>query len=131
MRFLSFSLPLHHDVYIPMATGMLIVVQLWLTIVQLVAHPVGQAVAQVAYTVSVAVRVQHGSEMHGWVIVSILRHSSLVQWFVLKLQDDHGAGVSTLVIKDGQLRCARVVVSTASVCSVVFVVVMVLVMMVM
>jgi hypothetical protein len=81
-----------------------------LTTVQLVAHPVGHAVGQGAYTVSVAVRVQHSSVIHGCVIVDSCRHRRRMHVFTLKAQEDQGAGLSTRVLNEGQWRGARVVV---------------------
>ena len=87
-----------------------VVLQLLLTTVQLVAHPVGHFVPQLAKTVSVAVRVQQASVIHGCVIVSICRQARRVQVRDVKEQEDQGAGVSTRVMKVGQERGARVVV---------------------
>lgn len=84
-----------------------------LNTVQLVAHPEGHLVGQGAYTVSVAVLVQHSSVIHGCVIVDSRRHAGRMQVAVSKVHDDHGAGVSTRVLKDGQWRGARVMVVTS------------------
>jgi hypothetical protein len=67
-------------------------------------------VKHVAYTVSVAVLVQHGSVIHGWVMVWSSKHARRVQVREVKLQLDQGGGVSTRVLKDGQERDWRVVV---------------------
>jgi hypothetical protein len=72
-----------------------------LTTVQLVAHPVGHLVGQGAYTVSVAVRVQQLSVIHGCVMVDTSRHNGRMQ-AAAKVHEDHGAGVSTRVLNDGQ-----------------------------
>lgn len=81
-----------------------------LTTVQLVAHPSGHFVGHGANTVSVAVRVQQLSVIHGCVIVLSCRHAGRRQVAALKAQDDQGAGVSTRVVKEGQCRGAREVV---------------------
>lgn len=70
----------------------------------------GHFVGQGAYTVSVAVRVQQLSVIHGCVMVLSCRHAGRMHVKVLKVQEDHGAGVSTRVLKEGQWRGARVVV---------------------
>ena len=48
--------------------------------------------------------------MHGCVIVDSSRHAGRMHVAALKAQDDHGAGVSTRVLKEGQWRGASVVV---------------------
>ena len=78
--------------------------------VQEVAQPLGQAVGHGAYTVSVAVRVQQLSVMQGCVMVERSRQSGRMQVATLKVQVDHGAGLSTRVMNDGQWRAAREVV---------------------
>jgi hypothetical protein len=72
------------------------------TTVQDVAHPVGHAVGQDAYTVSIAVRVQQLSVAHGCVMVESCRQAGRRHVAVLKLHEDHGAGMSTCVLKEGQ-----------------------------
>ena len=63
-----------------------------------------------ANTVSVAVRVQQLSVIHGCVMVLSSRQAGRRHVAALKAQEDQGAGVSTRVVKEGQWRGASEVV---------------------
>lgn len=79
------------------------------TTVYAVAQP-GHFVGHGAYIVSVAVRVQQLSVMHGCVMVERMMQAGRRHLAVLKVQEAPGAGASMRVLNVGQWRGARVVV---------------------